>query len=1109
MRYYIDELFCTLILVLLITLNLQGEENFYYFHEKKIPLSISQEKISIKFKPSVTQEQIKQILTNDPAFELNQLFESLTNDNLYVFNVKQTEAIESIMQRLKQCTEVETINPVYISNNKEFIPYNRFLVKFKANAKDSEIESFNKKNNIEVIERSMADPKLYILKVTPTSALSLLKMTQYYYENLPAEWSIPDFCISIKAWSTPNDLYFAYQYYLHNTKAEAAWDITKGSNNIKIAVVDGGGEAHADLPSNRLVSGYDFYWDDSDPAPDKNNGHGMACAGIIAATQNNSIGIAGISHKSKIMHLKIMNFLGTGHQYTFISDIIGAIDYAWQNGASIISNSWGYSTQPGDADYEILVEPFERAMTQGRGGLGCVIIAAAGNSADRTIEDYGQVSFPANVPGVMSIGAIDRNNNIQNYSPRGIIDVVAPSGALSVYCGYDNFDCSSGNHYRYELLGDVWSLDRPGQPGCNPGNYKVCPPDNWNEFIWSPRPGEPTPHQDYTAHFGGTSAACPQVAGLAALILAVNPNLYGNPDEDYTVQYVIGETADDLGSLDYDPDYGEGRINIYRAVLYAKYNIKQIRTGTISGTITENTLLQGAVSVPNNLTVNSGVTLVIEDNAVVSVASDKTITIHGSIIANDVTFQGISGTNWYGIDVDGSTTSYIKNSRILDCDYGVIVGGNCTISLYKDDIRANSVGVYICEDGNPNIVECYIQSEGEADILSTGNANGLVDNSSLWGTSDAGHKNIGSASTLFNYYGEARNIIEGRDFAISVWVLGGYPAYDNGKNYVKQSYGGNFRNDTGHTLYARYNYWGTGYIGIYGPVLWDPPLPQPPDPVGPSWSLPKQGMDILMEAWIAYQQQDYVMAKALAEKAFNDNKSSDRAAEALFLVNKSAYHLGLLAEEQEKLRSITRDKDVHYAARHEAIRWQMKFELSKNNIEMARSLALSVPDTTLMSREVLLDLAIGLLEKWHNFEEAEKVLEIMVSKYPDKESEEIKKDILDFYRKRFEIRGILPELQGKISMADSERLLHAHPNPFNLSTRISFVIPESDHVRLIIYDILGRKVQTLYDGKANNGLNNVIWNGKDENGKLVSSGVYICRLESDSRQEAIKILLAK
>lgn len=77
-------------------------------------------------------------------------------------------------------------------------------------------------------------------------------------------------------------------------------------------MIDEGGAAHEDLPSSRIVPGYDYFYLDNDPSPGGNQAHGMACAGIVAASQNNNLGISGLAPSCKVMNIRIFDDKGNG-----------------------------------------------------------------------------------------------------------------------------------------------------------------------------------------------------------------------------------------------------------------------------------------------------------------------------------------------------------------------------------------------------------------------------------------------------------------------------------------------------------------------------------------------------------------------------------------------------------------------------------------------------------------------------------------------------------------------------------------------------------------------------------------------------------------------------
>jgi hypothetical protein len=178
----------------------------------------------------------------------------------------------------------------------------------------------------------------------------------------------------------------------------------------------------------------------------------------------------------------------------------------------------------GGSDIDDIHNAIINAKNNGRNGKGCVIVFSSGNN-------NGPVSYPAKYPQVIAVGATDENDirwSYSNYGPE--LDVVAPSGPIL-------------GHPRYKKL-VFWTTDISGSAGYNPGNTS-----------------EGDTAGNYYKWFGGTSAATPQVAGLAALILSVNPAL--TSDE---VQSIIESTADDKGEPGWDQYYGWGRINLYKAL---------------------------------------------------------------------------------------------------------------------------------------------------------------------------------------------------------------------------------------------------------------------------------------------------------------------------------------------------------------------------------------------------------------------------------------------------------------------------------------------------------------------------------------------------------------
>lgn len=257
--------------------------------------------------------------------------------------------MNDLLERIRRKPEVDLIAPVFTIGGLEAIAFNHFIAQFKPEVTHAEIEALNHQHNVEIVSISTAAPNLYTLRITSASDLPVLEMSNLYYDALPCEWAVPDFIMPVALFSTPNDTYFSNQYYLHNTgqtggvtdadiDAPEAWDISTGSSSIVVAVIDEGGAAHEDLPLSRIVAGYDYVYLDTDPSAGGNQAHGMAVVGVIAASQNNNLGITGVAPNCKVMNIRIFDEYGFP---TSNGNIADAIDFAWENGAHVISNSWG------------------------------------------------------------------------------------------------------------------------------------------------------------------------------------------------------------------------------------------------------------------------------------------------------------------------------------------------------------------------------------------------------------------------------------------------------------------------------------------------------------------------------------------------------------------------------------------------------------------------------------------------------------------------------------------------------------------------------------------------------------------------------------------------
>lgn len=203
-----------------------------------------------------------------------------------------------------------------------------------------------------------------------------------------------------------NDPLYGEQWSLPVMGIPAAWaSLPADAPEIIVAVIDSGICAnHPDL-QGRIVAGWDFV--DFDNDPEDTFGHGCGVAGIIAANNNNGVGMAGIAPHVNIMPLRVLDRFGLGRY----SSIATAIIYAADNGAKIINLSLA-----GPSSSAIVADAIDYAASR-----GVTIIAASGNAGEN------RVWFPASHPSVIAVGSIDPTLEMSSFTNHDEkLDILAP-----------------------------------------------------------------------------------------------------------------------------------------------------------------------------------------------------------------------------------------------------------------------------------------------------------------------------------------------------------------------------------------------------------------------------------------------------------------------------------------------------------------------------------------------------------------------------------------------------------------------------------------------------------------------------------------------------------
>jgi len=221
----------------------------------------------------------------------------------------------------------------------------------------------------------------------------------------------------------PNDTLWQKQWGPRRVRAPRAWDATRGSSSVVVAVVDTGvAYGHPDL-QGLFVPGFDFVNNDADPHDD--HGHGTAVAGVIAARTQNHEGQAGMCWKCSVMPVKVLDRNGSGPTSTIAAGIVWAVTH----GARVINLSLG-----GAGTTQVLQDAVVFAASK-----GVLVVAAAGNSGSST------KFYPAAYADALSVAATTSSDNLYYWSNRGLdwVQVAAPGcnvapvrgGGYGDFCG--------------------------------------------------------------------------------------------------------------------------------------------------------------------------------------------------------------------------------------------------------------------------------------------------------------------------------------------------------------------------------------------------------------------------------------------------------------------------------------------------------------------------------------------------------------------------------------------------------------------------------------------------------------------------------------------------
>lgn len=497
--------------------------------EQQVPLRPSVSMLSVRMAAGLDADAARRVLAGHAGVDSVSLdgvsFTERNSAYIPLLPGLSENDLRTVARAVAADPQVVYAEPVYFHETERFGGTNRFIVKFADHLTTAEVDGLLAGVGASVVKSLASGPNTFVAQLPKESPLNAVEVSNLLLEGFRdvVDYANPDFVVDRVPTYTPNDPLYTSQWHLNSTgqsgakvnadvDAPQAWDVTQGSTSTIIAIIDTGMDlVHQDLT---YVTGWNAVANNNNPTAGSGENHATACAGVAAAKGSNGIGVTGACPNCKVMPIRLIVSGAT------IADEAESFNFAWQNGAHIISNSWGpvgsVATLPSSTKAAI-----DAATTSGRGGKGCVVVFAAGND-NKNVDANGYAAYSR----VIAVAASTDQDLKSWYSNFGsTLEVCAPS----------NGGVTSG----------ITTTDRTGSVGYSTSNY--------------------------TSTFGGTSSACPLVAGVAGLMVSINPNLTYTQVRTHLINTATKiDTAGGGYVNGYSTKYGYGKVNAYNAVLAAQ-----------------------------------------------------------------------------------------------------------------------------------------------------------------------------------------------------------------------------------------------------------------------------------------------------------------------------------------------------------------------------------------------------------------------------------------------------------------------------------------------------------------------------------------------------------
>ncbi|XQQ06661.1 MAG: S8 family serine peptidase [Leptolyngbya sp. IPPAS B-1204] len=488
--------------------------------------------------------------------------------------------LDDLMQQARSAAAIAFASHVYQmyeSPGTLLYPTDQITLQFAESLAAEQMHRIVAAAGLRILKLIAGVPKAFVFQVTASAPANPLKLANQLLQHPAILLAEPNVAVLRQPCYRPRESNYAQQWYLNHEGgadlvpgshifAEPAWNLTKGKRSITVAVADDGFDLeHPDLQSEGKIVAAVELQRGGIPLAKTSETHGTACARLITADETGK-GMIGVAPGCALMPI------GVG---AFIEDqtIEQLCQWTIENGADVVCCGWSAAATYFPLSLRQRVA-LTQAATQGRDGRGCVLVFPAGN---------------ANRPLSGMVSEQDWPNQLLQGATRWLNGFAVHPDVITVAA------CTSLNHKSAcSNWGPGISVAAPGghappmyyaqQTGLVPTG-PVCPPQLGRAIVLDePTAATTTADAVHPALLGDTSAACAIVAGVAALVLSIHPDLTA-----LQVRQILEQTADKI--LDPEPDaqlklqlghydanrysaaFGYGKVNAVKALQFAQQQI--------------------------------------------------------------------------------------------------------------------------------------------------------------------------------------------------------------------------------------------------------------------------------------------------------------------------------------------------------------------------------------------------------------------------------------------------------------------------------------------------------------------------------------------------------